>query len=202
MAKYEDLTTEQLTSAEFYQKLYESEQFKDPLSREEVKYQLQTRAKDLKIKTKVDEMLKVLDKRIANEERQNRKQVDQNVEGLTDFKEDPSGVSYPNMYCGSWIATEDGIWSQESSRANQTACYHPILPVRRMRNIETGEEQITLAFKRGGRDRLWNEITVPKETIANSRLIISLAKYGISVNSEKFSKNCPSSKIRMGIVKC
>ena len=184
MAKYEDLTTEQLTSAEFYQKLYESEQFKDPLSREEVKYQLQTRAKVLKIKTKVDEMLKVLDKRIANEERQNRKQVDQNVEGLTDFKEDPSGVSYPNMYCGSWIATEDGIWSQESSRANQTACYHPILPVRRMRNIETGEEQITLAFKRGGRDRLWNEITVPKETIANSRLIISLAKYGISVNSE------------------
>ena len=184
MAKYEELTAEQLTSAEFYQKLFESDQFKDPLSRQETKYRLQLRAKELRVKTKVDEMLRVLDKKLADAERQNRKSTKQNVDTVTDFTEDSSGVSYPNMYCGSWIATEDGIWSQESSRANQTACYHPILPIRRMRNIETGEEQITLAFKRGGQNRLWSEITIPKETVANSRSIISLAKYGISVNSE------------------
>ena len=47
--------------------------------------------------------------------------------------------------------------------------------------MENGEEQITLAFKRNG---LWSEITVPKDMVANSRAITTLAKYGISVTSE------------------
>jgi uncharacterized protein (DUF927 family) len=87
------------------------------------------------------------------------------------------------MYCGSWIATDDGIYSMESSKANQIACYHPILPIRRMRNVETGEEQITLAYKRG-ENGLWQEITVPKEVVANSRQITVLAKYGLGITSE------------------
>ena len=50
-----------------------------------------------------------------------------------------------------------------------------------MRNLQTGEEQITLAFKRGG---LWSELTVPKDMVANSRQITTLSKYGVGVTSE------------------
>ena len=185
MAKIEDLTEEELTSASFYNKLLTSELYKDSISREEIKYRIQKRAKELKIKTHVDGMLKTVERKLIEEEKQAKKQPKQGVDGVTDFEEeDSTGKSYPNMYCGSWIATEDGIWSQDSSRANLIACYHPILPVKRMRNMETGEEQITLAFKRGNKNRVWSEITVPKDVMVNSRTITMLAKYGVSVTSE------------------
>ena len=185
VAKIEDLTEEELTSASFYNKLLTSELYRDSISREEIKYRIQKRAKELKIKTHVDGMLKTVERKLIEEEKQAKKQPKQGVDGVTDFEEeDSTGKSYPNMYCGSWIATEDGIWSQDSSRANLIACYHPILPVKRMRNMETGEEQITLAFKRGNKNRVWNEITVPKDVMVNSRTITMLAKYGVSVTSE------------------
>lgn len=55
------------------------------------------------------------------------------------------------------------------------------MPVRRLKNIETGEEQITIAFKRDG---YWTEITVPKIEVVTSRAITNLARFGVQVNSE------------------
>lgn len=83
------------------------------------------------------------------------------VENITNFYEDDIGKEYPNMACGSWIATENGIFSSETSKARELVCHHPIMPIRRLKNIETGEEQITVAFKRDG---CWTEITVPKKS--------------------------------------
>lgn len=175
--KIEELTAEQMTSSKFYEKLCESEAFRDPLTRGEYEFRLLQRAKELKIKSHVDSQLKAVKSKIISEEKKKR----QSVDGVTNFEPDITGKAYENLYCGRWIATEDGIESVESSRANQIACYHPILPIKRMQNMETSEEQITLAFKRGS---VWNEITVPKEVIANSRSITALAKYGVSVTSE------------------
>lgn len=175
------MTAEQLTSSGFYTKLYESETFKDPTTRGEIKYKLQQRAKELKIKGHVDDQIKMVERRINNDIQAAKQNNGQSIDGITNFEPDPTGKEYCNLYCGRWIATEDGVMSVESSRANQLACYHPILPVRRMRNQETGEEQITLAYKRGG---YWSELVVPKDLIANSRSIVSLAKYGIGVTSE------------------
>lgn len=61
------------------------------------------------------------------------------------------------------------------------ACYHPILPVERLKNLETGEEQIKLAYKRNGR---WNEIVVPKIMITSASKIVALSGRGIAVTSE------------------
>ena len=61
------------------------------------------------------------------------------------------------------------------------ACYHPILPVERFVNAETGKEKIRIAFKKGFK---WNEITVDKGVIASANKIVSLADYGVSVTSE------------------
>ena len=177
--KISDLTADQLTSASFYQKLYDSSDFKDSMTRGELTYKLVQRAKDLKIKTHVEKQIREIERKLQREEKQ-AQQSAFNI-GVTAFTADSTGRSYPDMDCGSWIATDDGIQSRETSRANQIACYHPILPIKRMRNLQTGEEQITIAFKRGD---FWSELTVPKDMIANSRSITTLAKYGVGVTSE------------------
>lgn len=93
----------------------------------------------------------------------------------------PAEKEYQNMYCGSWWANENGIVSYNIMGMEQRACHHPILPIKRLRNIETGEELIRLAYKR---DYLWYEKNVPKEIVASASGIVKLSKYGISVTSE------------------
>ena len=100
--------------------------------------------------------------------------------GITDFSI-PVDKNYSNMYCGSWIANDKGIFSLSIMGMEQRACHHPILPVRRLSNIETNEEKITLAFKR---DWQWKEITVDKDIISSASKIVALSKYGVSVTSE------------------
>ena len=173
-----ELTVNELTSAKFYELLSESKEYQNAMTRGELEFKILEQAKALGVRQHVFDQLKVLKRAMA--EKQKKKQ---SVEGVTDFGPDITGKEYTNMYCGSWIATDDGIYSMESSKANQIACYHPILPIRRMRNVETGEEQITLAYKRG-ENGLWQEITVPKEVVANSRQITVLAKYGLGITSE------------------
>lgn len=93
----------------------------------------------------------------------------------------PLEKAYTNMKCGSWVADDSGIVSYNVMGMEQRACHHPILPVRRLSNIETNEEKITLAFKR---DFRWKEITVDKDIISSSTKIVALSKYGVSVTSE------------------
>lgn len=61
------------------------------------------------------------------------------------------------------------------------ACYHPILPVKRLKNLETGEEQMEIAYKRNGR---WYTKKFPKTVITSASRIVQLSGVGISVTSE------------------
>lgn len=88
---------------------------------------------------------------------------------------------YDRMYCGAWIAREDGVWVQDTGRPDVQACYHPILPIERLKNVETGEEQIKLAYKRNGR---WDEVIVPKTMVTSANRIVALSGRGIAVTSE------------------
>lgn len=99
---------------------------------------------------------------------------------VTDFSI-PIEKSYENMKCGSWVANNNGIVSYNVMGLEQRACHHPILPIKRLSNIETNEEKITLAFRR---DYSWKEITVDKDIISSASKIVALSKYGISVTSE------------------
>lgn len=60
---------------------------------------------------------------------------------------------------------------------------HPLMPVRRVTNIETLEAKLEIAFCRGKKDA-WKYITVPREMLASSQKIIGLANQDIGVNSE------------------
>ena len=83
--------------------------------------------------------------------------------------------------CGSWEATDEGIYGTDKLGFPIVACYHPIMPVQRLVNIDSGIHKVKLAFSLG---RRWSCIIEDRSTISDSRSIIKLSQYGIAVNSE------------------
>lgn len=59
---------------------------------------------------------------------------------------------------------------------------HPIMPVRRVTNIETFESKLEIAFQRGKEP--WKTITVSREQLASAQKIIGLSRQDIAINSE------------------
>lgn len=175
---------ENLQANDFMQKKLYEELFsiKSKIDRSEVKFKLMDRAKSLRVKSIAEEFIKEFQKAEQDKEKEEKANRSmQLVENITNFYEDDIGKEYPNMACGSWIATENGIFSSETSKARELVCHHPIMPIKRLKNLETNKEQITIAFKRDG---LWSEITVPKSNIASTQKIVNLVDYGVQVNTE------------------
>lgn len=175
---------ENLQANDFMQKQLYEELFaiKSKIDRSEVKFKLMDRAKSLRVKSIAEEFIKEFQKAEQDKEKEEKANRSlQTVENITNFYEDDIGKEYPNMACGSWIATENGIFSSETSKARELVCHHPIMPIKRLKNLETNKEQITIAFKRDG---LWSEITVPKSNIASTQKIVNLVDYGVQVNTE------------------
>ena len=83
--------------------------------------------------------------------------------------------------CGSWDATDVGIFGTDKLGFPVTACYHPIMPVQRLVNIDSGIHKVKLAFSMG---RRWSSIIEDRSTVSDSHAIIGLSRYGIAVNSE------------------
>ena len=81
---------------------------------------------------------------------------------------------------GEWEADDTGVL-KSSSLATLVACPHPVMPVERLVNIDTGVEKLRLAFRKGGS---WREIIVDKSTLASAQKVTSLADRGVSVTSE------------------
>lgn len=83
--------------------------------------------------------------------------------------------------CGSWSASDTGIYGTDKLGFEVVACYHPIMPVQRLVNVDTKVHKIMLAYRLG---RRWETVIEDKNMISDSRSIIGLSKYGIMVNSE------------------
>ena len=168
MKKIEEVTKKYLISREFMQDVFDEE---DEIERGVNIANLMDRARELKVYTEFKILLDAFRKA-------EREMIPEKTKGnlcqWTNFESD----EYDNMICGYWNATERGIIKPNS---DEYACYHPILPVERLKNIETGAEQIKLAYKRNG---IWHEIVVPKSLIASASKIVALAEQGIAVTSE------------------
>ena len=168
MKKIEEVTKKDLLSREFMQDVFDEE---DEIERGVNIANLMDRARELKVYTEFKILLDAFRKA-------EREALPEKTKGTlcqwTNFESD----EYDNMICGYWNATERGIIKPNS---DEYACYHPILPVERLKNIETGAEQIKLAYKRNG---IWHEIVVPKSLIASASKIVALAEQGIAVTSE------------------
>lgn len=168
------LDAESVLSEEIFTEVFDQE---DEIYKARLLLSLRDRAAELGVKQKFEELVKAY-KRVERETRRQRQKQSAlgTLENWTNFD-----GPYDRMYCGSWIATENGIYSQNTGTADVLACRHPILPVERMKNLETGDEQMKLAYKRKGR---WFEVIVPKDILSSASKITSLYKRGISVTSE------------------
>ena len=83
--------------------------------------------------------------------------------------------------CGGWSASDTGIYGTDKMGFEVVACYHPIMPVQRLVNVDTREHKVMLAYRLS---RRWDTVIVDRNVISDSRSIIGLSKYGIMVNSE------------------
>lgn len=168
------LTRDGILSEEIFEEVFEQE---DEIYKARLLLSLEERAAELGVKQKFAELVKAY-KKVDRELKRKQRSGSQmsNLENWTNF----SG-KYDRMYCGSWIASEEGIYSQNTGTADVLACRHPILPIERLKNLETGDEQMKIAYKRNNR---WFEVIVPKDILSSANKITSLYKRGISVTSE------------------
>ena len=120
--------------------------------------------------------LKAYLKTQQNERRQNL------IPNSTEFEDQAMELN-----CGIWESTDWGIYRDTPTGGREYACAHPIMPVERLVNIDTGAVMIRLAYKRSGRDKKWNTTIVGKDVISTSRTITALAAQGISVTSSTAS---------------
>lgn len=83
---------------------------------------------------------------------------------------------------GSWVADDFGISRPSyNGQGEEIACPHPIMPILRLENIDTGLGKVKLAFKRGN---VWREVICERKLIASKNSIVSLSDYEIAVTSE------------------
>lgn len=111
--------------------------------------------------------------------------VPMDAENLSDFAEQPITLD-----TGEWHGDESGVWKYAPQGGIEVACTHPIMPIERLRNIDTGELKVTLAFRRGSRNKkAWTKITTGFDVVSNAKNITQLSSIGISVTSGKRAQN-------------
>lgn len=97
------------------------------------------------------------------------------IDNVTNFTNQPLELN-----AGDWEAGDDGVY-RKNGFGNEVACPHPIMPVERLVNIDTGEEKLKLAFRKGV---IWRKIIVGKTILANANKVTELAGAGIAVTSQ------------------
>ena len=170
-----ELTRESILEENIFTEIFEQE---DEIRKARLILSLEDRAGELGVKTKFSTLIGAY-KKVYQESRKKKSESVSLVENWTNFSDCP----YGRMQCRSWIASDEGIclYNPNSGVTDILACYHPILPVERLKNLETGEEQIKLAYRRG---TLWEEIIVPKTMVTSASKIVALSGKGIAVTSE------------------
>lgn len=174
MKEIKDMSADDVLSDEVFENLYSIE---DPITRSRTKIQLRQQAKKCGVVSDFDELIKGY-----NQADREMKKLEKESKPICTLENYTNFVGpYEKMYCGGWIAEDNGIFAQTSGALEEVACYHPILPIERLKNLETGEEQLKLAYKRNNR---WNEIIVPKIMVTSASKIVALSGKGIAVTSE------------------
>lgn len=162
-----------ILSEEVFVEIFEQE---DEILKSRMLLSCRDRAKELGVTKAFDELTSSY-KKVSKSNQAERNKSKSMLDQWTNFT-----GPYDNMLCGAWIAGDDGIHTFNKDYSNEVlACYHPILPIKRMKNLETGEEQLRVAYKR---NHSWKEITVPKDLVSSASKIVALSKLGVAVTSE------------------
>ena len=97
------------------------------------------------------------------------------ISNPTNFPQQPLELD-----AGEWLCNYDGV-QRDARERTEIACRHPIMPVERLVNIDTGEEKLKIAYYKG---KYWREIIVGKKELFDASKIIQLAAVGVSVTSK------------------
>lgn len=110
---------------------------------------------------------------------------------LKAYKESKKGsdlIINSTNFTGQELQLDSGIWNCDDfgvtayDRSGEiVACSHPIMPVKRLINIDSDTEKLKLAYKKGAR---WRSIIADKKMLASNNQILQLADVGVAVNSE------------------
>ena len=98
------------------------------------------------------------------------------VSNYTDFPAQPLALP-----CGKWVCDYSGVRTLNEYGGVNWACPHPIMPVERLNNIDTGIEKVKIAFRSS---KGWRSIVVDRKTISTTNKITELADFGVAVTSE------------------
>ena len=85
------------------------------------------------------------------------------------------------LTCTEWEATDAGVAKVAEKGRRRVACPHPVMPVARLLNLDSGTEKLKIAFRRDG---AWKELIVDCTVCNNRQSILTLANYGVMVTSE------------------
>ena len=85
------------------------------------------------------------------------------------------------LRCGAYTCT-DRVTRINELGMEVEVISHPIMPVKRVTNIETFESKLEIAFQRGNEP--WKSMTVSREQLASAQKIVGLARQDVAVNSE------------------
>lgn len=88
---------------------------------------------------------------------------------------------YLELDAGQYNVDDGGIYTVDQFGNYHVICHQPIIPFEVLRNIDTGEEKLNIAFRSRGE---WRELIVSKEVLYNSRSISQLVRCGIDISSE------------------
>ena len=85
------------------------------------------------------------------------------------------------LFSGEYVCDDLGVMLQDKYGFENIICRHPIMPIRRLVNVDSGEERLQIAYRKG---RAWRTLIAEKSTIASSNKILDLASNGVLVTSE------------------
>lgn len=118
--------------------------------------------------------LSILKTYVESQAAQNGFDVEKNYTEFSGFKDERQFKS------GKYKCSDDGVSYTNGFGTEIVVCSHPILPIRRLVNIDTNTEKIEIAYRRGNR---WRTQIVSRGTLANKSEILSLADVGVAVTN-------------------
>jgi len=97
------------------------------------------------------------------------------IDNMASFQGQPIELN-----AGEWDVSESGI-SRSTGFGDEVACVHPIIPIERYVNVDTGVEKLKIWWRKG---KTYRTQIFDRRTLASASSIIALADHGVAVNSE------------------
>lgn len=156
----------------------------DPIQHDKYYSELVDIAKSLNLKSKFESRYKAFNKAFKEYQKEQLKEkanskvsVITNQGNITNFNSE----KYPELMSGVWECDYSGVKTY-TMFGEVYACYHPIMPVKRLVNIENNKERMIVAWNKDG---YWKEHIFDKSILFSANKIVSnMAEYGILTSSE------------------